>query len=187
MSVQCTCTCVCVFVHIIYVYIFLLHSFTQYLQCFCITISVILSVRIYIQTCICTSQPRTFLDLLSFSLNCYSFHISLCFSSFSTAPLLPGWCIIISSYLFFCHTQLHSGESSVDVIISDNSSVVQQPPTPPSSPDLTTLHHIQYNCCSLKKNILCTVTISYSILAPPHTDSHDVFFAANKVWVFLTV
>lgn len=93
--------------------------------CFLIHLSLCLlclHMCVGIHTCVC---GYSFLHLPSSAPYFYVFALS----SFKTISILcsfPPWVVyvIISSYLFFCHTQLHSGESSVDVIISSNGSEV---------------------------------------------------------------
>lgn len=91
--------------------------------------------RLYV--CVWTWSPQTFMCLFFIISNNFA-PPSLTLSGSSASRASPPWvlCAIMSSYLFFCHTQLHSRESSVDVIICDNGSEVQSPlprPAPPYS------------------------------------------------------
>lgn len=113
-------------------------------------------------------HPQTFMCLLLIISNYFSLHLPR-----PLLPSLPPWVVfvIMSSYLFFRHTLLHSGESLVDVIISNNGSEVQSSLQPPFLP---TLHHIQYNYCLLKIPPALTLSpVLWIANAPSPTDSHE--------------
>lgn len=90
--------------------------------------------------------------------------------------------LVFPPWVVHTHSVTHNYTQERAQLMSLSPIIARRCPPPPSSRDLTMLHHIQHNRYLFKK-MLCTIIIPWTILAnsPPHTDNHDVFLAANKL------